>query len=169
MAAEEELPPDLREEMLKLESSLGNFGDLLKRLTKQPLLDTKNKLSSIENAKLDLTTTYAINSLFWIYLVTQGINATDHQVKDELNRVKAYMSKIKSTEEKEKQVAKLRIDKEAAKRFVKSALWTEQEKPEAESKSNSPPADVEEKKDSSKRKKEGEPKKKKKKKKLKQD
>ena len=48
MAAEEDLPPDLREEMLKLESSLEAFGDLLKQLTKQPLLDTKNKVGWLD-------------------------------------------------------------------------------------------------------------------------
>eukprot|EP00112_Aurelia_sp_Birch-Aquarium-sp1_P026099 Seg904.2 transcript_id=Seg904.2/GoldUCD/mRNA.D3Y31 product="Nuclear nucleic acid-binding protein C1D" protein_id=Seg904.2/GoldUCD/D3Y31 len=123
--------PYLVESMENLDRSFEKCQSVLKRLMKVPLLDSKDKLEPIEKAKLDLSTTYAMNSLFWIYLVSQGVNATDHPVKGELDRIRKYMSKVKITEEKVKG-ASLKIDKEAAKRFVKSALWEEKEKSKKE-------------------------------------
>jgi len=47
-------------------------------------------------------------------------------VKSELDRIKKYMAKVKEATEKKE--ASLRIDKGAARRFVKSALWTPSDK-----------------------------------------
>eukprot|EP00794_Sanderia_malayensis_P019918 gene19918-21869_t len=124
---EHPLPEDLLAAMENLKGTLKDCDKLLKKLTEVPLQDSKSKLEPLQKAKLDLTATYAINSLFWIYLVTQGVNATDHPVKDELERIKKYMMKIKSTEEKIKG-ADAKLDKEAAKRLLTSALWTPKDK-----------------------------------------
>ncbi|KAF5898775.1 nuclear nucleic acid-binding protein C1D, partial [Clarias magur] len=42
------------------------------------------QLAPLEQAKLDLMSAYALNSLFWMYLVTQGVNPKDHGIKQEL-------------------------------------------------------------------------------------
>merc|ERR1712189_9986 len=119
--------PAICEAMDNLQRTMADCDKVLKRLTEVPLQDSKVKLEPIEKAKLDLTATYAINSLFWIYLVTQGVNAAYHPIKDELERVKKYMGKIKDTEEKVKG-ASVKLNKPAAKRFIASALWTPKEK-----------------------------------------
>lgn len=126
MADEDELPSDLLASMNSLDKTLLGCDEILQTLTKVPLQDSKNKLEALESAKLDLTATYAINSLFWIYLVTQGVNATDHPVKHELDRIKKYMTKVRDTEAKVKG-ASMKLDKQAAKRFVASALQIEKD------------------------------------------
>ncbi|XP_028396181.1 nuclear nucleic acid-binding protein C1D-like [Dendronephthya gigantea] len=93
--------------------------------TLDPLLctsseETHEKLNVLDRAKLDLMMVYAVNSMFWIYLITQGVNPKDHGIKHELDRVKDYMKKIKDASDKKK--ASLKIDKAAARRFVKGAL-----------------------------------------------
>uniref|UniRef100_A0A0E9TQJ0 Nuclear nucleic acid-binding protein C1D n=1 Tax=Anguilla anguilla TaxID=7936 RepID=A0A0E9TQJ0_ANGAN len=55
--------------------------DTMISLSKNELLQ---KLDPLEQAKLDLMSAYSLNSLFWIYLVTQGINPKDHGIKQEL-------------------------------------------------------------------------------------
>merc|ERR1711872_823140 len=63
---------------------------------------------------------YSINSLFWAYLSTQGINPKQHPIRNELKRIQEYMGKVKLAEEKRKMA---RVDTHAAKRFVRNALW----------------------------------------------
>lgn len=49
-----------------------------------------------ERAKLNLVLAYALNSLFYIFLRTQNVNPANHPVRKELQRVQAYMEKLKS-------------------------------------------------------------------------
>ncbi|KAM9477280.1 nuclear nucleic acid-binding protein C1D [Clarias gariepinus] len=78
------------------------------------------QLAPLEQAKLDLMSAYALNSLFWMYLVTQGVNPKDHGIKQELERIRTYMSRIKEITDKKKAAC---LDKDAASRFVRNALW----------------------------------------------
>ncbi|KAF7249462.1 Nuclear nucleic acid-binding protein C1D [Varanus komodoensis] len=50
-------------------------------------------LDPLEQAKLDLVSVYTLNSMFWVYLATQGINPKEHPVKQEL-RAELYASQL---------------------------------------------------------------------------
>ncbi|KAL8566118.1 hypothetical protein ACOMHN_051844 [Nucella lapillus] len=93
--------------------------------TLQPLLSTSNtdlleKLGPLDTAKLDLVAVYSINSLFWMYLNVCGVNPKDHPVKNELDRICSYMGRIKEAQDA---MNRPKLDKAAAKRFVKHSLW----------------------------------------------
>ncbi|XP_021245642.1 nuclear nucleic acid-binding protein C1D isoform X2 [Numida meleagris] len=77
-------------------------------------------LEPLEQAKLDLVSAYTLNSMFWVYLATQGINPKEHPVKQELERIRTYMNKVKEIADKKKAS---KLDKGAASRFVRNALW----------------------------------------------
>uniref|UniRef100_A0A8C9FV45 Nuclear nucleic acid-binding protein C1D n=1 Tax=Pavo cristatus TaxID=9049 RepID=A0A8C9FV45_PAVCR len=53
-----------------------------------PVVAGKHRLclKPLEQAKLDLVSAYTLNSMFWVYLATQGINPKEHPVKQELGR-----------------------------------------------------------------------------------
>ncbi|KAB0403405.1 hypothetical protein E2I00_003268, partial [Balaenoptera physalus] len=70
--------------------------------------------------KVDLVSTYTLNSVFWVYLATQGINPKEHPVKQELERIRLYMNRVKEITDKKKAG---KLDRGAASRFVKNALW----------------------------------------------
>lgn len=118
---EPELPEEVTESLETFHEALGKVDDTFKSLLETSVDDLKEKMNPLQSAKLDLVVAYAINSMFWMYLTTQGVNPRQHPVKSELDRIKKYMGKVKEATEKKE--ASLRIDKGAAKRFVKSALW----------------------------------------------
>lgn len=71
---------------------------------------------------------YTVNALLYVFLKTQGVSAKDIRqthVKQELERVKAFIKKIKDAEELAKG-PKLKLDKDASKRMVHSALSSDQ-------------------------------------------
>lgn len=85
-------------------------------------------LSPLERAKVQVSLAYSINALLFVFLKTQGVSAKDIRqthVKQELERVKAFIKKIKDAEELAKG-PKLVLDKEASKRFINSALSSDQ-------------------------------------------
>ncbi|XP_064173905.1 nuclear nucleic acid-binding protein C1D isoform X1 [Anguilla rostrata] len=128
--AAEDYPTEIAESLTGFDSSVGSVNkmvDTMISLSKNELLQ---KLDPLEQAKLDLMSAYSLNSLFWIYLVTQGINPKDHGIKQELERIRTYMNKVKEITDRKKAA---RLDRGAASRFVRNALWEpESEKPEAE-------------------------------------
>ncbi|XP_028513178.1 nuclear nucleic acid-binding protein C1D [Exaiptasia diaphana] len=154
-----EADPDLPKEVLQsLESfheALGKVDDAFKPLLETSVEDIKDQLDPIECAKLDLVVAYAINSMFWMFLITQGIDPKNHPVRQELDRIKKYMGKVKDA--KEKKQASMRIDQGAAKRFVKSALWqpNSEDKKECKDKTQETNVTTEEKPKVEKRKSEG--------------
>merc|ERR1712036_17720 len=80
---------------------------------------------SMETIKIDLATAFTVNSLFWSYLVLQGVDPKSHPIKQELDRVQSYMAKVKEIEDKKKAP---RLAKYAAKRFVRNAMFDLKEK-----------------------------------------
>lgn len=78
------------------------------------------KFTPLEVAKLDLVCAYSINSLFWMHLITQGVNPRSHDIKGELDRIKSYMGKVREIEDL-KNAPKLK--KDAARRFVRNAMF----------------------------------------------
>ncbi|XP_022795542.1 nuclear nucleic acid-binding protein C1D-like isoform X2 [Stylophora pistillata] len=154
ISEEPELPEEVTESLETFHEALGKVEDTFKPLLETSVDDLKEKMDPLQSAKLDLVVAYSINSMFWMYLTTQGVNPRQHPVKSELDRIKKYMGKVKEATEKKE--ASLRLDKGAAKRFVKSALWQPDagKTPEASHKEEEPPQKGESKK-SEKRKSEG--------------
>ena len=74
----------------------------------------------LDKAKVDLVTTYALNSLTWMWMRTQGENPKESSVKTELDRIKEAFKRLKQVQDHSKRV---RVDTDAAKRFVTSGLW----------------------------------------------
>ncbi|KAF4090075.1 hypothetical protein AMELA_G00047790 [Ameiurus melas] len=122
MADEESLddyPTEIAEYLTGFLSSVSSVQNVIQTLMSVSKGDNL-KLGPLEQAKLDLMSVYALNSLFWMYLVTQGVNPKDHGIKQELERIRTNMNRIKEITDK-KQAASL--DKDAASRFVRNALW----------------------------------------------
>lgn len=55
----------------------------------------KDKLTLKEKTDHDLFMAYMLNTLYWIYLRTKGVDPNKNEVKNQLNRVKDYMIKAK--------------------------------------------------------------------------
>lgn len=55
----------------------------------------RNKLSSIDQAKVDLVSVYSINSLTWLYQITNGVDPRKTSLPDELQRIQSNMKKVK--------------------------------------------------------------------------
>ncbi|NXJ80428.1 C1D protein, partial [Trogon melanurus] len=116
----EEYPTEIRDCLAAFEKSLGSVDEMLKTMMSVSRSELLQKLDPLEQAKLDLVSVYTLNSMFWVYLATQGINPKEHPVKQELERIRTYMNKVKEIADKKKAS---KLDKGAASRFVKNALW----------------------------------------------
>jgi exosome complex protein LRP1 len=77
-------------------------------------------------AKLDCISAFALNSLVWMWLRTNGENPKETGVKTELDRVKASMLRLKEIQDKSKRNP---VDAVAAKRLVKGGLWQPKKRP----------------------------------------
>lgn len=117
----EDYPMEIHEYLAAFEGSLDSVEDMLNCMMSVSRSDLQ-KLDPLEQAKLDLVSAYTLNSLFWVYLITQGVNPKEHPVKQELDRIRTYMNKVKEAAEKKKGPT-AKLDKAAASRFIKSALW----------------------------------------------
>eukprot|EP01137_Pigoraptor_chileana_P012407 Opistho-2@64784 len=119
----EELPEEVVASIRAFEESVSTLESNLKPLLEAPLHEMRSKLEDpVDRAKFELTLAYAMNSLFWMYLNTQGVSPADHPVKQELERIRGYMKKVKDLSETKK-FSNSRVNKDAASRFVRSALW----------------------------------------------
>nr|CAD7579046.1 unnamed protein product [Timema californicum] len=84
------------------------------------------KLDAEGRVKYDLFMSYALNSLFWMYLRTKGRNPAQTPVKSEINRVKEYFDKYQKI--KDRKTIMPRVNQDVAKRFVRSGLWEPKDK-----------------------------------------
>jgi len=82
------------------------------------------KQGKLVTARLNVTLAYIVYGLFFMYLKTNGISPTDHQVKQELSRVQTYFKKMKDleTEPVPEKGPGMRLNKEAAQRFISYAV-----------------------------------------------
>ncbi|KAM7173935.1 nuclear nucleic acid-binding protein C1D isoform 2-T3 [Macrochelys suwanniensis] len=81
----EEYPNEIHDYLSAFEKSLGAVDEMLKTMMSVSRSELLEKLDPLEQAKLDLVSAYTLNSMFWVYLATQGINPKEHPVKQELN------------------------------------------------------------------------------------
>ncbi|KAI9274610.1 hypothetical protein BDA99DRAFT_498017 [Phascolomyces articulosus] len=91
-----------------------------------PLSETYGQLPTNEKAQFEVLLSYTLNTLCHIYLKTYGVDPIDHQVTNELRRIKQYIEKIKAAEGRGPKRT-MELDKDAADRFIKSALAGEDE------------------------------------------
>uniref|UniRef100_A0A803XW42 Nuclear nucleic acid-binding protein C1D n=1 Tax=Meleagris gallopavo TaxID=9103 RepID=A0A803XW42_MELGA len=110
----EEYPTEIHDYLATFENSLTSVDEMLKTMMSVSRSELLQKLEPLEQAKLDLVSAYTLNSMFWVYLATQGINPKEHPVKQELERIRTYMNKVKEIADKKKAS---KLDKGAASRF----------------------------------------------------
>ncbi|XP_042788442.1 nuclear nucleic acid-binding protein C1D isoform X1 [Panthera leo] len=131
----EDYPVEIHEYLSTFENSIGAVDEMLKTMMSVSRNELLQKLDPLEQAKVDLVSAYTLNSMFWVYLATQGVNPKEHPVKQELNpfyggvhsysgreleRIRVYMNRVKEITDKKKAG---KLDRGAASRFVKNALW----------------------------------------------
>ncbi len=88
--------------MAELETRLKAVEEGLKPFLEQGFEEAIADLDEEEVARLNIVLSFAMTSLFYIFLRTQGISAANHPVKKELARVQAYIGKLKSASEAHK-------------------------------------------------------------------
>lgn len=122
---------DLDEELLKDVELVTNIQNLDHSIVDiETLLESRinvdyNSLSMEDKIKHDLLIAFALNSLYWVYLRLDGADPTTHSIKRELDRVKTTIDMAKGALAKKNM---LRVDKQAASRFIDHALWTPEDK-----------------------------------------
>ncbi|TKC36229.1 hypothetical protein EI555_005157, partial [Monodon monoceros] len=116
----EDYPVEIHEYLSTFENSIGAVDEMLKTMMSVSRNELLQKLDPLEQAKVDLVSAYTLNSMFWVYLATQGVNPKEHPVKQELERIRVYMNRVKEITDKKKAG---KLDRAAASRFVKNALW----------------------------------------------
>merc|ERR1712196_405219 len=79
----------------QLDACVGDIEALLQPMLSQPIKELTGGLPPLEAAKLSVVGAFAINTLFYIYLKTQGVDPAQHPVMQELDRVKSYFKKIR--------------------------------------------------------------------------
>uniref|UniRef100_A0A3P8UEL5 Nuclear nucleic acid-binding protein C1D n=1 Tax=Cynoglossus semilaevis TaxID=244447 RepID=A0A3P8UEL5_CYNSE len=121
----EDFPHEIEEQLTSFDASVSSVKTMLEQLISMPRNDLVEKLGPLDQAKLDLMSAYTLNSLFWMYLVTQGVNPREHGIKQELERIRTYMNRVKEISDKKKAA---RLDKGAASRFLRNALYDPEEK-----------------------------------------
>ncbi|KAF9162217.1 DNA-binding protein c1d [Actinomortierella ambigua] len=103
-------------------SSLTEVETLLEPLfaTSTSLNETLAKLDTEKRCQLELMVAYAINTLAFVNLKTNGVAPNTHPVMKELARIKNYTAKIKAATTVSK--PSMSVDTDAADRFIRSAL-----------------------------------------------
>ncbi|XP_011869339.1 PREDICTED: nuclear nucleic acid-binding protein C1D-like [Vollenhovia emeryi] len=80
-----------------------------------------DKLSNADKVKYNLLLSYSLNSLFWMYLRAEGIDPSKHRIRAENERLKRSMVRAKQISDKN--ILMPRINKDAARKFVRNSLW----------------------------------------------
>lgn len=83
-----ELPADFAEPVRNFEASLATIEAQVRRLQAAPWAELCKGLPPLEVARVHLMVAYAVSTLFYMYLKTQGLSPASHPVREELERVK---------------------------------------------------------------------------------
>ncbi|XP_065909454.1 nuclear nucleic acid-binding protein C1D-like [Dysidea avara] len=119
------LPEELEEPCTTFHNALGETEQCLKLILSSRVEETMESLDHLEQASLLLLNTYTLNSLFWMFLNTQGVSLTDHPIKKELERIQKTMAKVNEVKKKQKRETRKVT---GANRFIRNALWSLEEK-----------------------------------------
>lgn len=88
---------DIKEKITNFHTSIDKIEKLLENAL-NPDYIARDKLNTKEKVDYDIFMAYTLNTLYWLYLRTKGLDPNKHDVKNELNRVKDYMIKAKQVE-----------------------------------------------------------------------
>uniref|UniRef100_A0A2K5Q5J4 Nuclear nucleic acid-binding protein C1D n=1 Tax=Cebus imitator TaxID=2715852 RepID=A0A2K5Q5J4_CEBIM len=105
----EDYPVEIHEYLSAFENSIGAVDEMLNTMMSVSRNELLQKLDPPEQSKVDLVSAYTLNSIFW-----------EHPVKQELERIRVYMNRVKEITDTKKAG---KLDNGAALRFVKNALW----------------------------------------------
>lgn len=122
MALLEDLPEGTDKKIQAFEQNLDKIEGAWKLMKRLDLTTAKAQLAPLENARLNFTLAYCLNSLFHMYLQTQGVTPDSHPVKAELARIQQQYKKIDKAAHPEKYKPKMKLDQGAADRFIKGSL-----------------------------------------------
>lgn len=90
--------------------------------------DQQQVLSPLACAKLELAIVFAINSCYWMYLVTHGQDPTKNEISKDLERIRLFMNRAKEVEDSltgtSASVKRPKIDKDACRRLCMNNLWS---------------------------------------------
>ncbi|XP_045467438.1 nuclear nucleic acid-binding protein C1D [Harmonia axyridis] len=113
-------------------ANLHNAIDKLEKMVETALSENMRKeyakITTKEKTDFDLLMAMTLNMLYWLHLNAIGENPAEHDVKEQLARVKEFMNKVK--EAHERQTIRPKLDLPAAKRFIKHGLNSESEESE---------------------------------------
>ncbi|EFE33832.1 exosome-associated family protein [Trichophyton benhamiae CBS 112371] len=118
---------DLTPLLEQLEDSIDDIEEVLEPLLERGLTATAQKLPLLDKAKLHVLLSYSIESLIFsnfllpAYLRLNDVDAKEHPVFRELNRVRQYHEKIKTLEAPPEKRT-MTLDTQAAGRFIKHGL-----------------------------------------------
>ncbi|KAG0284526.1 hypothetical protein BGZ96_011109 [Linnemannia gamsii] len=117
------LPANHRNATNALLASLADLESMLAPLFATPsaLSETVAKLDTEKRCQLELLLAYALNTLAFINLKTNGTAPTSHPVMHELKRIKGYTEKLRQVTQGAS-TSTMEVDKDAAARFIKGAL-----------------------------------------------
>lgn len=130
----------IKNKVTNLHNSVQKIRNLLDLAYKENI---SNKLTTSEKIDYDLFLSYSLDTLYWMYLRTKGIDPNDHEIKDQLSRVKTYMIRAKQViknitsiivlkyiffigfQAKDRHTIRPKLNVAASKRFIQHGLWTD--------------------------------------------
>ncbi|KAF9901181.1 hypothetical protein EC991_006437 [Linnemannia zychae] len=117
------LPANHRNATNAMLASLAELETMLAPLFATPsaLSETVAKLDTEKRCQLELLLAYALNTLAFINLKSNGTAPASHPVMHELKRIKGYTEKLRQVTQGAP-VNTMEVDKDAAARFIKGAL-----------------------------------------------
>lgn len=110
-----------------LDASVDQLSEKLKPIINKPLeeLVGVNASTSLDTIKFYNNYLYTFISIIYSYLKTIGVTVESHPVMTELNRIKAYMKRLKDLEAKlQRKEDKHEENNEQAKKFIENTLGT---------------------------------------------
>ncbi|ODM98232.1 Nuclear nucleic acid-binding protein C1D [Orchesella cincta] len=113
------LGEDVKNQVKQVDEALVRMDDFFGNLEDIDYDSVKNSMSPIERATYDITISFAINSLFWMYMRSFGEDPTNHKIKEELDRIKQQMRRRQLITDKAKRP---QVDKEAVNRMVRHGI-----------------------------------------------
>ncbi|CAM9157829.1 unnamed protein product [Laminaria digitata] len=109
------------ESLKNFERALGHVRNSVRPLALMSREEVGSCVSAADRAKLNLQVAYGVSSLFYMFLRTQGVSPSNHPVKGELERIRGYFGRLKQVGKPPEQRT-LKVDTEASRRFINSAL-----------------------------------------------
>eukprot|EP00300_Choanocystis_sp_HF-7_P031100 c40196_g1_i1.p2 GENE.c40196_g1_i1~~c40196_g1_i1.p2 ORF type:complete len:182 (+),score=60.67 c40196_g1_i1:150-695(+) len=96
-----ELPAEAALALDNFDSAVADVEASLHEITANTrLLEELDATDPVAAAKLRVTLAYTINSLFFMFMKTQGLSSAEHPVTAEIARVRQYIEKVKALDAK---------------------------------------------------------------------